>query len=279
MDRGLPRYDADGQFIGYIGSCLDITEERELRESLRELNATLEAKVAQRTSELQALNQSLESFVYSVSHDLKAPLRGVEGYSRLLEEEHTAALNDEGRLFIQHIREGVSRMNKLIDDLLAYSRMERRALAQTTIALPEVLQTLLQERELDLGEHGVSVTLEAPATPVLADPDGLAVVLRNLLDNALKFSAQAQPPRITIGGREEGNEVIVWVQDNGVGFDMKYHDRIFDIFQRLHRQEDYPGTGIGLALVKKAVQRMGGRVWAESAPGQGATFYLALPKG
>jgi signal transduction histidine kinase len=125
----------------------------------------------------------------------------------------------------------------------------------------------------------VSVTLEAPATPVLADPDGLAVVLRNLLDNALKFSAQAQPPRITIGGREEGNEVIVWVQDNGVGFDMKYHDRIFDIFQRLHRQEDYPGTGIGLALVKKAVQRMGGRVWAESAPGQGATFYLALPKG
>jgi signal transduction histidine kinase len=156
--------------------------------------------------------------------------------------------------------------------------MERCSLQSARHDLSTLVQAVLAERLPETAHAEVLVRLQAPDISVLADRDGLAIVLRNLLENALKFSQKAQPPSIEIGARAEGDKAILWVRDNGIGFDMKFHDRIFDIFQRLERAEDYPGTGIGLALVRKAMQRMGGRVWAESAPGAGATFFLELPR-
>jgi PAS domain S-box-containing protein len=271
------RFD-DGQIGGIVLFTEDVSARKAAEEGLQRLNATLEARVAERTAQLEALNQSLESFVYSVSHDLKAPLRGVEGYSRFLQEDHAQRLDEEGQLFVANIRSGVARMGELIDDLLTYSRMERRKLHSDVLDLGALLRRLLAEREAELAARNVQVELDLPAAlSVQGDADGLALALRNLLENAIKFSARAAAPRIAITASVAQGQVTLTVRDNGIGFDMKYHDRIFEIFQRLHRLEDYPGTGIGLALVKKAIERMGGRVWAESAPGQGATFHLQVP--
>lgn len=273
----IQAWSADGRPQRLLGTHTDIDIIKAAEAALRESNTSLEARVAERTAELQALNQSLESFVYSVSHDLKAPLRGVDGYSRLLEDDCAERLDEEGRLFVANIRSGVARMGELIDDLLEYSRMERRNLTLDPVNPSELVEQLLAARSDELAENRVTVHSDLPALHVLADPSGLGIALRNLVDNAIKFSKNTAEPRIDIGGRCEGDMALIWVRDNGIGFDMKYHDRIFEIFQRLHRLEDYPGTGIGLALVRKAMQRMGGRAWAESRPGEGATFYLALP--
>ena len=272
-----PVLDTEGHVVGVLGVARDITALRQAEEDLRVINTDLEARVAERTAELDVLNQSLESFVYSVSHDLKAPLRGIEGYSQFLQEDYAATLDEDGRLFIANIRNGVTRMGELIDDLLAYSRMERRKLDSNQLDLPAMINQLLAERADEFAARGVEIRTDLAAVWVQADASGLSIVMRNLLENALKFSARATPPRIEISVREENHSAIVKITDNGIGFDMTYHDRIFEIFQRLQRIEDYPGTGIGLALVKKAMQRMGGKVWAESEPGQGACFYLQLP--
>lgn len=254
-----------------------ITERKRAEEEIRLLNAELERRVAERTAQLEALNKELESFTYSVSHDLKAPLRGIDGYSRLLLQDHAAQLDEEGRVFLANVRHGAQQMSELIDDLLAYSRIERRVLETTAVNPCELAQAVVAERSDEIRELGAVVTIDVPCADGHADRDGLAMALRNLLDNALKFSRTAPQPQIAIGGRREGDRCILWVKDNGIGFDMRFHDRIFEIFQRLQRAEDYPGTGIGLAIVRKAMQRMGGRVWAEAEAGQGATFYLELP--
>ncbi len=266
----------------FIAVVRDISERKQMEDAITRLNAELEQRVQQRTAELTAVNKEMETFTYSVSHDLKAPLRGIDGYSRLLLEEHAAELNDEGRLFLGNVRHGVEQMNQLIEDLLAYSRMERRNLNGIPLDLAEQVTRVLAERRDDIAAHGmvVEVNMEAALEGITAraDPAGLALVLRNLIDNALKFSRDSQPPRLTLDATADKETVTLKISDNGIGFDMQYHDRIFEIFQRLQRAEDYPGTGVGLAIVRKAMQRMGGRVWAESAPGQGATFYLELPQ-
>lgn len=255
----------------------DITERKRSEEQMRRLNAELEERVRQRTAQLEAANKELETFAYTVSHDLKAPLRGIDGYSQLLSEDYAEILDDEGRTFLRNIRNGTRQMSTLIDDLLAYSRMERQVLQHQPIDVNALVKAVLTERNQDIREFGAVLRVDLPPLKVCADLDGLAMVLRNLLENALKFSHQQTPPVIAIGGRQTGDTAILWIRDNGIGFAMKFHDRIFDIFQRLQRSEDYPGTGIGLALVRKAMQRMEGRVWAESIPGQGATFFLELP--
>jgi PAS domain S-box-containing protein len=255
----------------------DVTARRRAEAELQALNRELEQRVADRTANLAAVNRELETFTYTVSHDLKAPLRGIDGYSRLLADDCAAALDDDGRILLDHIRAGVRQMQQLIDDLLAYSRLERRELQATPLELRDAVAQVVAEFRQPIEQNGVELTLDVPAARVLADGDGLAIALRNLLDNALKFTAAATPPRIEIGGRVEATSTILTVRDNGIGFDMRFHDRIFEIFQRLGRQETYPGTGIGLALVHKALQHMHGRVWAESQPGQGTTFHLELP--
>lgn len=273
-----PWHTSDGSVGGIVIFTEDITERKLANEAIRTLNEELENKVRERTAQLEAVNKELEAFSYSVSHDLKAPLRGIDGYSRILEEDYREQLDAEGRRFLQNIRNGTAQMHQLIEDLLDYSRMERRALRSSKIDLPALVRAVVAERFPDSEQSGTLVRLQVPDYTVVADRDGLIIVLRNLLENAIKFSRDAQPPAIDIGARSEGDKTVLWVADNGIGFDMRFHDRIFEMFQRLQRAEDYPGTGIGLALVRKAMQRMGGRAWAESTPGAGATFFLELPQ-
>ncbi|SHJ86307.1 PAS domain S-box-containing protein [Tangfeifania diversioriginum] len=242
------------------------------------LYAELEERVKKRTEQLQAVNKELETFTYSVSHDLKAPLRGIDGYSKLLLDEYGGSLNEEAAHFIKTIRSSTLQMNQLIDDLLSYSRLERSQIKQEEIDIKPFVEYLLAGYTGEFQKTGATIKTELPEKQVIADSTGLSIALRNFIENALKFSTVKTKPVIEIGFEEKSGSWILFVKDNGVGFDMKYHDRIFDIFQRLHRTEDFQGTGIGLAMVTKALQRMGGKTWAESAPGKGSTFFIEIPK-
>lgn len=263
-------------FIGVL--LVERRRRQRAREALDRLNAELEERIAARTAALDAKSRELETFAYSVAHDLKAPLRGIDGYSRLLLEDHAAELNEEGRSFLQTIQGSTEEMSQLIDDLLEYSRLERREFKQDQVELGPLVTTIVEQKKRETSETAIDFIVNVNGGSVVADPSGLTQSLRNYIDNAVKFTGKVSNPRIEVGSNETAKNFVVWVKDNGVGFDMKYHDRIFNIFQRLNPGEEYPGTGIGLAIVRKAMERMGGRAWAESQPGQGATFYLEIPK-
>jgi signal transduction histidine kinase len=252
----------------------DVTARRTAEKQLQKFNVELEQRVVDRTDQLQAKTRELEGFCYAISHDLKAPLRGIDGYSRLLSVEYGDQLDADGKKFIGNVRKAAAQMNRLIEDLLAYSKQERRTMVPSRIRLREFVVAKLQRHAADL--TGVKLSVDVEDLRVRADREGLDMALRNLIDNAVKFSAHSQPPEIAIRSQVIGDRCVLSVSDNGTGFDMRYHDKIFEIFQRLHLAEDYPGTGVGLALVHKAMERMGGRVWAEGEPGVGATFHLEL---
>ena len=247
------------------------------KELLDQFNAELETRIQARTAALNAKSRELESFAYSVAHDLKAPLRGIDGYSRLLLDYCDKPLDAEGQMFVRTIQSSTDEMANLIDNLLAYSRLERRELKADRLELTPLVNLVVEEKKRE-AERPIDFVVNVNGGTVLADLTGLTQSLRNYLDNAVKFTAGTTHPRVEIGTSENGSKCLLWVRDNGIGFDMKDHDRIFEIFQRLSSTNDYPGTGIGLALVRKAMERMGGRAWAESKPGEGATFYLEIPK-
>jgi signal transduction histidine kinase len=251
---------------------------RRANEALDRLNAELETRIEARTEALHAKSRELESFAYSVAHDLKAPLRGIDGYSRILLDEYSEKIDDSGRSFLHTIQSSTDEMNRLIDDLLAYSRMERREIKPGRIELAPIVSALVEEKRRDATARPIEFVVNVNGSTVLADASGLSHSLRNYLDNAIKFTSRTTQPRIEVGAKDDERSCLLWVRDNGVGFDMQHHDRIFDLFQRLNVTDEYPGTGIGLAIVRKAMERMGGRAWAESTPGQGATFYLEIPK-
>ena len=263
-------------FIGVL--LVERGRRRRARQALDRLNTELEERIAARTAALNAKSRELESFAYSVAHDLKAPLRGIDGYSRLLLEDHGADLDEEGRSFLQTIQGSTEEMNQLIDDLLEYSRLERREFRSDQVELAPLIATVVQQKRREAADTPIEFIVNVADGSVVADPNGLIQSLRNYLDNAVKFTREVSNPRIEVGSKETPYNFVVWVRDNGVGFDMKYHDRIFDIFQRLNPGEQYPGTGVGLAIVRKAMERMGGRAWGEGEPGHGATFYLTIPK-
>jgi signal transduction histidine kinase len=253
---------------------------------VRDMTERLEQKVRERTQQLnesvqslQTVNRELESFTYSASHDLRTPLRGIEGFSTLLLDEHAAQLDEQGRDYLQRIQRATRHMSQLVNDLLAYSRLQQMVERIEPVPLSVFVQTVAAPFDDELEARQGQLSVQMPDDlQVRADPKGLAIVLRNLIDNALKFTPASAAPRIRIEAQPLGDRVRLSVSDQGIGFDMKHHDRIFGMFQRLHRQDQIPGTGIGLALVHKAVERMGGHIRAEATPGQGARFEVDLPR-
>jgi PAS domain S-box-containing protein len=284
LTQGAVRFDKDGKPVSVRGSHVDISRQKETEAALRdsearyrELASQLEVRVSERTAQLQDAYGELEGFAYAVSHDLKAPLRAIDGFSHLLVESARDKLSTNEREYIERVRRGALRMAALIDGLLAYSRVERRELHRKRVKLRELLDEMRAEHEEALAH--IALRCEVPDLTLHVDREALMIVLRNLLDNALKFTRDTAQPSIEIGAHADQRYATIYISDNGIGFDPAYHDQIFSIFQRLHRHEQYAGTGIGLALARKAVQRMNGRIWADSAVGQGATFYVELPLG
>jgi hypothetical protein len=235
------------------------------QEDLRLLNAQLEAA-----------NKELESFSYSVSHDLRAPLRAIDGFSRILEEDYLDRLDDEGRRLLKVIRENTRRMGQLIDDLLEFSRLGRKAAASTRMDMKKLVEETLAEVETS-AERRAKVVI-GPLPPGYADAMLIRQVWLNLLSNAVKFSSKREQPVVEVSGYEDERYSVYCVKDNGAGFDIQYYGKLFGVFQRLHDAGEFPGTGVGLAIVQRAVAKHGGRVWAEGKVGEGAAFYFALPK-
>lgn len=244
----------------------DITERRRVA-----------AELQLRGELLEAANKELEAFSYSVSHDLRAPLRHIDGYASLLSKAAGESLNEKAKRYIQTISESARQMGQLIDDLLVFSRMGRQEMLHTTVNLDQLIKTILYDLRLDLQGRTISWTIE-PLPEVRGDPAMLRQVFMNLISNAIKFTKTQPAAVIEIGAdRSSSSEVVVHVRDNGVGFDMQYVNKLFGVFQRLHRADEFEGTGIGLANVRRIVHRHDGRTWAEGVPGKGATFFVALP--
>ncbi|MGH7443257.1 MAG: sensor histidine kinase [Longimicrobiales bacterium] len=253
----------------------DITDRVHAQRQLEELNVTLERRVAERTAELQAANQELEAFSYSVSHDLRSPLRSIDGFSQALQEDHAAVLDESGMDYLRRIRAAAQRMGTLIDDLLRLARVTRNELNHTDVDLAELARRVIA----GLREHEPTRTVEvrvAPTMPARGDRHLLDIALDNQIGNAWKFSMRNPQAVITVGQEQQNGETVYYVRDNGAGFDMEYAHKLFGVFQRLHSSRDYEGTGVGLAIVHRIISRHGGRIWAQGAPGAGATFYFTL---
>ena len=277
LGNASPLRDDTGQVRGCVGTFVDITALKEAEAEVRRLNAELEQRVQRRTEELTLVNRELEAFSYSVSHDLRAPLRHIGGYVSLLEKVAGPALASKGRHYLERVTDSVNQMGRLIDDLLVFSRMGRTQMKQEPIELEQILEESLSAVQPDC--DGRNIRWKRSRLPaVQADASMLRQVLINLLSNALKYTRPRDPAEIEIGCAPGApGEVVVFVRDNGVGFDMQYADKLFGVFQRLHLDEEFEGTGIGLANVRRIIARHGGRTWAEAKLGQGATFYFSLP--
>ena len=250
-----------------------IVLQRRQAEDDRRMKAELERMVAERTAQLEAANKELESFSYSVSHDLRAPLRAIDGFARIFDEDHGGSLDDEGKRVLKVIRDNSRKMGQLIDDLLAFSRLGRKPIAAAAIDMTEMARAVFAE--LSQGAERIRLALD-PVPPAWGDPALVKQVWVNLISNAIKFTGKREEPMIEIRGRSDGEHNAYCVKDNGAGFDMRYYDKLFGVFQRLHSPEEYSGTGVGLAIVQRVVSRHGGRVWAEGEEGKGAAFHFTL---
>ncbi len=256
----------------FAGIIRDITERKRAEEEIKKLNEDLTGQIM----ELEAVNKELEAFSYSVSHDLRAPLRAIDGFSRILLEEYTGVLDEEGKRLFHIIRSNTQKMGQLIDDLLTVSRIGRKALQESDVDMTALARSVMDELRSAEPHRTVAITIyDLP--PAYGDSMLLRQVFTNLISNALKFTRPCAQPAVEISGYPQGSENIYYVKDNGVGFDMQYAGKLFGVFQRLHREEEFEGTGVGLAIVQRIIHRHRGQVWAEGAINQGATFYFSLP--
>ena len=273
-----PIVDAAGRAYAICGISTDITELKRAEEKVRQLNTELEQRVRERTAELEASTRELDSFAYSVSHDLRAPLRAVAGFSEVLLEDYADRLDKDGQEYLHRVLAATDRMGGLIDDLLDLSRAARVELARSQVDLSELSERVVAElraAEPDR-ERVVEIRVE-PGLKAFGDPALLRLVLQNLIGNAWKFTAKKPDARVEVGSAQSDGEQVFFVRDNGAGFDMRYLDKLFVPFQRVHSFDEFAGSGIGLAIVWRIIARHGGRVWAEGEPGLGAAFHFTLP--
>ncbi|HZR21316.1 MAG TPA: ATP-binding protein [Verrucomicrobiae bacterium] len=267
----------DGEITHFVGVMQDVTARKEAEAQVRALNDQLELRVKQRTAELQCANQELEAFAYSVSHDLRAPLRHIAGFLDLFSKSAWPSLSEQERHYLTQVVSSSKHMDRLIDDLLLFSRMAQSTMNVQRIDLGALIADALAQLEPEA--RGREIVWKRAELPIVqGDPAMLRQVLVNLLSNALKYTRLRHPAHIEIAARQEqSNEKVIFVRDNGVGFDMRYADKLFGVFQRLHSGDQFEGSGVGLANVRRIILRHGGRTWAEAKPDQGATFYFSLP--
>jgi light-regulated signal transduction histidine kinase (bacteriophytochrome) len=273
-----PILDRAGKIVGASKVARDITERKRAEAEIQQLNTELEARVAQRTAELETANKELEAFSYSVSHDLRAPLRAINGFAGIVIEEFGPQLPSEAQRYLDRVRLGGQRMGELIDDLLAFSRLSRQPLDRQRVDTGRLVREALAELRPVTDQRPLDLSL-GPLPPCLGDPVLLKQVWINLLSNALKYTRGRTPAAVEVGCERgpDNKDSTFFVRDNGVGFDMRYANKLFGVFQRLHRAEEFEGTGVGLAIVQRVVHRHGGRVWAEAEPDRGATFRFTIP--
>jgi PAS domain S-box-containing protein len=276
-----------------VGISEDITEKRKYESDLirlnteleakveartkeiAELNRDLEKKVMERTEQLTSVNKELESFSYSVSHDLRAPLRAINGYAKMIEEDYSQTLDEEGKRLLTTVQYNAQRMGNLIDDLLAFSRLGRKDIQKNEVDIRELVEGTISDLEKSIDHHAKIDIKELHNT--LADYSLISQVFYNLISNAIKYSSKKEKPLVIISSEQTKNEIIYCIKDNGAGFDMKYSSKLFGIFQRLHSSDEFEGTGVGLAIVQRIISKHDGRVWAEAETNKGASFFFALP--
>jgi PAS domain S-box-containing protein len=271
----VPFLNEQGKPRQYVAIRADITARKAASAEVVQLNAELEQRVAQRTVELEAANKELEAFSYSISHDLRAPLRAVNGFAGIVLEDFSAQLPEEGKRHLERIRKGGERMGELIDNLLTFSRLSRQSVNRQLMDISKLVQNVLDELKPQRDGRQIEIKIgELPACH--GDPALLKQVWVNLISNAIKYTRGREPAIVEIGCARENGEDVFFVRDNGAGFDMQYANKLFGVFQRLHRADEFEGTGVGLAIVQRIVHRHGGRVWAEAKVNEGATFYFSI---
>ncbi|OHD67629.1 MAG: hypothetical protein A2W19_11470 [Spirochaetes bacterium RBG_16_49_21] len=245
-------------------------------DEVRKLNAELETRVRDRTAQLEAANRELEAFSYSVSHDLRAPLRAIDGFSKVLMDKYSVQLDNDAQRYLDIIRSNTQQMGRLIDDLLSFSRIGKQEMRLSRINMERLAREAFEQIQSQHPDRLIDFKVESPP-PASGDTNMIKIALTNLLSNAVKFTGPRNEPIIEFGGSAENNENVYYVKDNGVGFDMKYAGKLFGVFQRLHGRDEFEGTGVGLALVQRIIIRHGGRVRAEGAVNEGAVFHFTLP--
>lgn len=260
------------------GVAIDVTERVQAQEEISLLNRELENRVKLRTAELEAANKELEAFTYSVAHDLRAPLRHINGFSRILSDDHGKELSPEAHRYLVRIGDAATRMGKLIDDLLELARLGRRAMTWQQVDLRALVKEVVRELEPEAAGRAIEWHVGNLAS-ARCDRVLMKQALGNLLSNAVKYTRQRNPAVIEVGCQQADGNRVFYVRDNGVGFSMAHAHKLFGLFQRLHLEDDFEGTGVGLAVVRRVLERHGGEVWAESEPGKGAAFYFMLGKG
>jgi PAS domain S-box-containing protein len=271
-----PLFDDDNNILGFSKVTRDLTERYKADKKIRELNRNLEQKVNHRTAELEAINRELEAFSYSISHDLRAPLRGIHGYTKILLEDNAEKLDEDAVNTINVVLRNTEKMGQLIDDLLAFSRLGRKSLNIREINMNDLVRGVINEIPKSKKQK-ISIDIHH-LIPAMGDPTFIKLVWINLISNAVKYSSTKAISKIEIGCKPEETQITYYVKDNGVGFDMKYYNKLFGVFQRLHSEEEFEGTGVGLASVHKIIKHHGGSLWAEAKEGEGAIFYFKLEK-
>ncbi|MCC6531266.1 MAG: PAS domain S-box protein [Burkholderiales bacterium] len=272
-----PMYDDAGKQIGEVVVARDVTELRKARKALQQANNALEQRVAERTAQLEAAYREAEALSYSIAHDLRAPLRAISGYARILEDELAPILPDQAQRYLKRMGNNAVRLGALIDALLSLQRLSRQPLARTASRLNEAVEDALNWLRGEQPGRDIQIAVDELGAAEV-DPALIRLAFANLLSNAIKFTRGRNPACVTVGTLQREGEQVYFVQDNGAGFDMRFADKLFGVFQRLHPEAEYEGSGIGLASVHRIVQRHGGRIWAEAEVDRGATFYFTLGK-